>query len=293
MTAATDLQPAPSPLGVAIIGLGRAGQARQRDLQAAPGLELVDAIGGRAGPDAHRRLITDPRVDAVLVCTENALHGSLAEMALAAGRHVLVEFPLAGSASACQSLLDLARANDVILQQELIGLLTERHRGLVARAEQIATVEVAFAGGRYRWIDDELALGHHGQLAIGRLHALWDLCGPLVLINADRCTDGAVSALTVTMAGAAGQRVRLQERRGPEIARGSVLVARDADGADISPAVVEPLPLGLFATDLDVFVKRIRSRGRVDGYVSAQAIVGVAALADAISAAVVTSDGES
>ena len=42
-----------------------------------------------------REAIHDPQVDAVLVCTRHAMHAELVEEALAAGKHVLVEKPLA------------------------------------------------------------------------------------------------------------------------------------------------------------------------------------------------------
>ena len=279
-----------APLRLAVIGLGRAGQARLRDIDAAQDLILVDAVGGRAGADVHHRLIANPDVDAVLICTENAKHASLARAAIAAGRHVLVEFPLASSADESAALLALAAQRGVVLQLELIGLLTERHRGLAARASAIATIDVAFAGGRYRWVDDELALGRHGQLAIGRLHALWDLCGPLTLQTATRSDEGETSILVAAMVGAAGQRLRLEERRGPDIARTSALICRDASGDEVVPTPVEAHALGLFATDLAMFAARIRRPHHVHGYVSADAIVGVARLADDISAAV-ASDG--
>lgn len=279
-------------MGLLVIGLGRAGQARCRDIAAAPDLHLVEALGGRAGLDAHRRAIADPRVEAVLVCTENASHAALATLALEHDRHVLVEFPLADDAAAAESLLRLANARRRVLHLELIGLLTERHRGLRLRAGAIASIHADFAGGRYRWIDDELAAGHYGQLAIGRLHALWDLCGPLSLVRASRHESGGVACLEVELVGGRGQRLRLVERRGPELPRRAELVARDPTGAELVPDPVAALQLGLFATDLTMFAARIRGRAVVPAAVADDAILGVARLADAISAAASQASGQ-
>ncbi len=281
--------PDPGPLGLAVIGLGRAGQARCRDIAASADVTLIGALGGREGIDAHRRLIEDPRTDAVLVCTDNALHAELATLALEAGRDALVEFPLAGDSDETAALLRLAEERGRVLHLELIGLLGERHRGLRLRADEVAAIDVDFAGGRYRWIDAEIAAGHHGQLAIGRLHAVWDLCGPLRLLDARRHDDGATSALELRLLGAAGQQIRLRERRGPDLARASAFVARDAAGRELAPRPVAPLTLGLFATDLDRFVRRVRTRDADGAYVDADAILGVARLADAISHAAAAS----
>jgi len=53
-------------------------------------------------------LIADPAIDAVVIATPVGSHLELAERALAAGKHVLVEKPLAASADGARHLIDVA-----------------------------------------------------------------------------------------------------------------------------------------------------------------------------------------
>ena len=50
----------------------------------------------------------DPEADAVVIATPTATHYDLARAALRAGKHVLVEKPLAKSGAECEELVDLA-----------------------------------------------------------------------------------------------------------------------------------------------------------------------------------------
>ena len=54
--------------------------------------------------------LQDPGIDAVFVTGPNYLHRAHAEMALAAGKHVLVEKPMAMNATECESMIAAANA---------------------------------------------------------------------------------------------------------------------------------------------------------------------------------------
>ncbi len=56
----------------------------------------------------YEDLLRDPEVDAVHVCTPNALHFPIAKAALEAGKHVLCEKPLATSVNEARQLVELA-----------------------------------------------------------------------------------------------------------------------------------------------------------------------------------------
>ena len=75
--------------------------------------------------------------DAVVICTPNYLHREQAEEALAAGRHVLLEKPLACSESEAQNLQDTARRNRVF---GAVGYVY-RFAGPVIRMRQILQEE--------------------------------------------------------------------------------------------------------------------------------------------------------
>jgi predicted dehydrogenase len=60
-------------------------------------------------------MLVDPRIDAVAVATPPATHHGLARRALEAGKHVLVEKPLAVSSAEAVELIQLAREVDRVL----------------------------------------------------------------------------------------------------------------------------------------------------------------------------------
>src|SRR5215218_8782163 len=55
----------------------------------------ADAFGARRALASAEELVSDPDVDVVHICTPNHLHQPLAAAALAAGKHVVCEKPLA------------------------------------------------------------------------------------------------------------------------------------------------------------------------------------------------------
>jgi predicted dehydrogenase len=69
----------------------------------------VVAVGGR-DVAAFRKILADPSVKAVHICTPNAVHFPMAKAALEAGKHVLCEKPLAVSSAEAADLAKLARS---------------------------------------------------------------------------------------------------------------------------------------------------------------------------------------
>ena len=58
----------------------------------------------------HREVLADPKIDAVAIATPISTHRALCEQAFAAGKHVLVEKPLAGTVEDGEAILRAARA---------------------------------------------------------------------------------------------------------------------------------------------------------------------------------------
>ena len=115
-----------STLGVGIVGFGRIGAEHCNWINSSPTLravaaddvtparrEIAQARGLRVYGDIDTTL-ADPAVRAVLVSTPTAMHFDHASRALAAGKHVMVEKPMA---------LDLAQARTLAEDAERRGLV--------------------------------------------------------------------------------------------------------------------------------------------------------------------------
>ncbi len=73
--------------------------------------DAADALGADRGFSSAEDLVVSDDVDVVHICAPNHLHAPLAEAALAAGKHVVCEKPLALDAGAAQRLVDVAAAS--------------------------------------------------------------------------------------------------------------------------------------------------------------------------------------
>jgi len=72
-------------------------------------------FSGAARYKTAEELIADPNVEAVDLCTPSFLHAAQAEAALAAGKHVLVEKPMALNNEDCDRMLAAADKSDRVL----------------------------------------------------------------------------------------------------------------------------------------------------------------------------------
>ena len=61
----------------------------------------------------YRELLADPQLDAVHVCTPNALHYPMVKDALEAGKHVVCEKPLSTSPELVREMVELARKKNL------------------------------------------------------------------------------------------------------------------------------------------------------------------------------------
>ena len=73
----------------------------------------------------YEHLLASPNIDAVSICLPNILHAPVALAALEAGKHVLVEKPLARNPSESQQMVDAAAASERILMVSF----DKRYRG--------------------------------------------------------------------------------------------------------------------------------------------------------------------
>lgn len=170
-----------NPLRVAVIGAGYWGPNLIRNLNEAPGAdpvavadlspERLEAIHKRFPAvrltTDHASLFADPAIDAVCIATPVNTHRALVEQALAAGKHVFVEKPLASTIPDAEAMV---RAAEKAGRTLMVGHTFVYNpavvtvRGLIERGEL----------GRINYVDSQrVNLGLH-QFDI---NVLWDL-GP-------------------------------------------------------------------------------------------------------------------
>src|SRR5262245_6707800 len=127
---------------VGVIGYGYWGPNLVRNFMAAPGSAVVavcDRLEQRLSPlqklypslktycDADE-LINDTAVDVVVISTPVSSHFDLALAALNAGKHVLVEKPLASNSQAAERLIDVAAQRKLVLMVDHTFVYTDAVR---------------------------------------------------------------------------------------------------------------------------------------------------------------------
>jgi predicted dehydrogenase len=166
---------------VGIIGAGYWGPNLVRNFSEAPGADVVavadldpERLGAlhkrfpavRTTTD-HRDLLNDPTIDAVCVVTPISSHRPLAEEAFAAGKHVFVEKPLAGTVADAEAIVAAARRADRVLMVGhtfVYNPAVTTVRGIIERGEL----------GKVQYVDSQrVNLGLHQF----DFNVLWDL-GP-------------------------------------------------------------------------------------------------------------------
>src|SRR5690349_7931421 len=117
----------------AIVGTGMISRSFVPDLRSVPGAEVAAVFGrdrSRAGAfgaeygiaavfDDYHKLLADPTIDAVYLATPFATHHRLAHAALEAGKHVLVEKPMARTAGEVAELFALAAGHGRFLMEAM------------------------------------------------------------------------------------------------------------------------------------------------------------------------------
>src|SRR5687767_4710697 len=123
--------PAPDgqPVRVGVIGAGgRMGQLHAQTYHSLPNAELVSvcdvdeaaaaSVGERLGATVRRdfdELLADPALEAVSICTPDQLHVEPAVAAAGAGKHVLLEKPIATTLEDAQTIAQACAAAGVVL----------------------------------------------------------------------------------------------------------------------------------------------------------------------------------
>ena len=167
------------PVRVGLLGCGYWGPNLARNLHQIPHTELTaccdldpQVLGGLRNlypqatltPDYHE-LLSDARIEAVVIATPARTHFTLARAALEAGKHVLVEKPLAMSSEEAESLIGLAEQRKRVL---MVGHIFEFHPAVRMIKSLIETGELG-----------ELYYVYSTRVNLGRvqsdINALWSI----------------------------------------------------------------------------------------------------------------------
>ncbi len=211
-----------------VVGVGVAGRARARAIVADPRAELVCCWRGRFAAELGVPIAADldeaiERAEVVAICSPTAVHADQARRVLHAGRHALVEFPVATTASAAEELFALAARKGRILHVEHIELLDATCRTLAShvRPEVVEEATVSFRGvGPEGASAADLALGN-----VARLHRLTAVTGPVASVRSVEHDPGRLRAELELASGASASCVF---ERAPYFQRRTTLEVRTA-----------------------------------------------------------------
>lgn len=251
-------------IGVGVVGTGIMGSAHAMAFRSAPiifetalnaRLEVVADVNLSAAQTAAQRfgfnravgswqeLVADPAVDLVAITTPNALHRDIAVAALAAGKHVYCEKPLAATLKAAEEMAEAARKAK---GKSLVGYNYLRSPA-IAYAKRLVADGVIGKVGYFRAVYDEdymadeetpyswrcrqdmAGLGALGDLASHLVSVAHDVIGPIRRLVADRRT--IITKRPVPAAGDAA------ERRDVKVALSGEW--RDVENEDTAHALLE------------------------------------------------------
>ena len=148
--------------------------------------EFAATHGVRAALESYSALVESESVDVVYIGTITSLHKEHVEMAIAAGKHVLCEKPLAESAADAEQLYGLAKEKGVMLQE---GMWTRffpavEHARLLIEQGTIGDVVMASAD-----FPDRCYAAQVSPLAFGAAER------PTSVVATTRRSDGAGAAV--------------------------------------------------------------------------------------------------
>src|SRR5215469_18876862 len=117
------------PVAVGVVGCGYWGPNLLRNFRALPNCRVKVICDTSEERLAHMRnlypdvegvkdfdhLLNGVGIEAVIIATPVRHHYSLAKASLLAGKHTLVEKPMASSSAECEELIEIAKRNGLIL----------------------------------------------------------------------------------------------------------------------------------------------------------------------------------
>ncbi len=179
-----------SEVGIGVIGMGPRGRYLAEGFSRQSGARVVAicdrdrgrlesasaklALPGLAAYPASAELVADPRVDAVVVATNDRTHAAVGLEALWARKHLYLEKPMAQTIEDCDALIEAWKQASTVF---MVGLelrycsLAEDMKAIVQRG-QIGEIRLGYAvdnvsvGGQYYFHDASRRRDHVGNLVL-------------------------------------------------------------------------------------------------------------------------------
>ncbi|TEA31019.1 hypothetical protein DBR06_SOUSAS9610068, partial [Sousa chinensis] len=179
--------------GVVVVGIGRAGSVRIRDLQnphaSSAYLNLMGFVSRRelGSTDGVPQIsledaLSSQEVEVAYICSESSSHEDYIRQFLNAGKHVLVEYPMTLSWAAAKELWALAEQKGKVLHEEHVELLMEEFAFLKKEVvgKDLLKGSLLFTASPL----EEERFGFPAFSGISRLTWLVSLFGELSLVSA-------------------------------------------------------------------------------------------------------------
>lgn len=209
-------QQAIESIGIGLIGAGFIAEYHLAGLRAAGGV-VPRRVAARASPasrakaealahrfsiprvdDDWRRMLDATDIDAVVIVTPDHTHEEIAIAAVAAGKSILLQKPMAGSVAACRRIIDAAQAARVDLQvsfmhrhfEEVEATRNALDEGLIGAIHGARLRNATPGPGWGDWFFDAAQVGNGvvDQLGVHGIDLALHLLGPIRDVSARLAT---------------------------------------------------------------------------------------------------------
>jgi 2-hydroxy-4-carboxymuconate semialdehyde hemiacetal dehydrogenase len=134
---------------VALAGQGAFGQRHLEAMQQIPGIEVISLTGGRPASTEEiakkwniphwtsdlSESLQQPGVDAVILASPTQVHADQAELVMRAGKHVLIEIPVADSVADSERIVKAQQAAGVVAMAGHVRRFNPSHQWVHKRIE--------------------------------------------------------------------------------------------------------------------------------------------------------------
>lgn len=250
-----------------VVGVGRAGSLRMRDLrslhESSALLNLIGFVSRRelGNIDGVQQIsledaLSSPEVEVAYICSESASHEDHIRQFLDAGKHVLVEYPMTLSLAGAQELWALAEQKGKILHEEHVELLMEEFAFLKKEVvgKELLKGSLLFTASPL----EEERFGFPAFSGISRLTWLVSLFGELSLVSAtlEERKEEKYMKMTVSLETKNKCPLSWIEEKGPGLKRNRYLSFHFKSGS------LENVPnvginKNIFLKDQNIFVQKL------------------------------------